>query len=58
MTPDEFRNYGHKVVERVARYLEEVESFPVQSQVQPGWVRSQLPSAAPDEPESFDQILG
>lgn len=57
MTPDEFRNYGHKVVERVARYLEDVESFPVQSQVQPGWVRSQLPSAAPDEPESFDQIL-
>ncbi|MCH2126005.1 MAG: pyridoxal-dependent decarboxylase [Pirellulaceae bacterium] len=57
MTPDEFRNYGHKVVERVARYLEDVESFPVQSQVQPGWVRGQLPSAAPDEPEPFDQIL-
>lgn len=56
-TPDEFRRHGHEVVEWVARYLETVEDLPVRSGVEPGWVRSQLPSAAPDAPEDFAAIL-
>lgn len=56
-TPDDFRRHGHEVVEWVARYLETIEDNPVQSGVEPGWVRSQLPSAAPDAPEEFAAVL-
>ncbi|MET0728990.1 MAG: pyridoxal-dependent decarboxylase [Acidimicrobiales bacterium] len=56
-TPEEFRRHGHEVVEWVARYLETVEDHPVQSQVEPGWVRDQLPAAPPERPEPFGDVL-
>jgi aromatic-L-amino-acid decarboxylase len=56
-TPDEFRRHGHEVVEWVARYLETVEGRPVQSAVEPGWVREQLPSSPPTAPEDFADLL-
>ena len=36
MTPEEFRLSGYAVVDWVARYMEEVEKYPVLSRVQPG----------------------
>jgi aromatic-L-amino-acid/L-tryptophan decarboxylase len=56
-TPDEFRKHGHEVVEWVARYLETIEDHPVQSPVEPGWVRSQLPASPPAVPEPFEEVL-
>ena len=56
-TPDEFRKNGHAVVEWVARYLETIEDHPVQSGVDPGWVREQLPGSPPEQPEAFDAVL-
>jgi aromatic-L-amino-acid decarboxylase len=56
-TPDEFRRHGHEVVEWVARYLETIEEHPVQSTVEPGWVRAQLPASPPEAPESFGEVL-
>src|SRR3954447_21785528 len=57
MTPDEFRKHGHEVVEWVARYMEELDSFPVMSQVQPGDVRAGLPDHPPESAEPFDAVL-
>ncbi|MDH5373612.1 MAG: pyridoxal-dependent decarboxylase, partial [Acidimicrobiia bacterium] len=57
MTPDEFRAAGNAAVEWVARYLEEVENYPVLSQVEPGEVRSQLPPHPPETGESFEAML-
>jgi aromatic-L-amino-acid decarboxylase len=57
MTPQEFRRWGHEAIEWVARYLEEVENYPVLAQVQPGAVRARLPSEPPLEAEPFDAIL-
>ena len=57
MTPDEFRRHGHEVVEWIARYMEEVEEYPVLSQVEPGDVRSKLPARAPEVGESFDAVM-
>lgn len=57
MTPDELRAAGAQAVEWVARYLEGVEAHPVLSQVEPGWVRNQLPEHPPDEPEPFEAVL-
>ncbi len=57
MTPEEFRRRGHQVVDWIARYMETVEQYPVQSQVAPGEIRSQLPEQAPRTGESFEAVL-
>lgn len=57
MTPDEFRRRGREVVEWIAAYMERVEDLPVLSQVQPGQVRSQLPSMPPDLGEPFEAVM-
>ena len=57
MTPDEFRRRGYQTIDWIARYLERLEEFPVMSRVKPGEVRAQLPPAAPDEGEPFEQVL-
>ncbi len=57
MTPDEFRRCGHALIERIARYMEEVETCPVLSQVRPGSVRARLPRAAPEHGEPFARVL-
>lgn len=57
MTPDEFRKQGHAAVEWVARYMEEVETYPVLSQVQPGDIRAKLPAHPPEQGESLDAVL-
>lgn len=57
MPAEEFRRYGHMLVERVARYLEEVERAPVLSRAQPGDIRASLPRAAPASGEDMAKIL-
>jgi aromatic-L-amino-acid decarboxylase len=57
MTPDEFRRYGHAVVDWIANYHSRIESFPVLSQVKPGEVRASLPANPPLHGESFDAVL-
>ena len=57
MTPDEFRRCGHALVERIARYMEEVESYPVLSRAEPGSIRGRLPRAAPEHGEPFCDVL-
>ena len=39
MTPEEFRQQGHAVVDWIADYYSHIESFPVLSRVKPGEVR-------------------
>src|ERR1700752_3272692 len=57
MTPDEFRRYGHAVVDWIADYQAHIESFPVLSQVKPGQIRAGLPKNPPGKGEDFDAIL-
>ena len=57
MTPDEFRMQGHAAIEWVARYMEEVEKYPVLSQVEPGDIRAKLPPHPPQEGESMEAVL-
>ena len=57
MTPDEFRRYGHAVVDWIADYHSRVESFPVLSQVRPGQIRASLPPNPPQTGESFERLL-
>jgi len=57
MTPDEFRRYGHAVVDWIADYQTRIESFPVLSQAKPGQIRASLPANPPVHGESFDAML-
>ncbi|MCX6905292.1 MAG: pyridoxal-dependent decarboxylase [Verrucomicrobia bacterium] len=57
MSPEEFRRWGHAVVDWVAEYQKRVESLPVLSQVQPGEIRAGLPQAPPQQGEPFAAIL-
>ncbi|MGI9012744.1 MAG: pyridoxal-dependent decarboxylase [Phycisphaerales bacterium] len=58
MSAEEFRRHGWAMIDWIADYLEtSVEQFPVQSQVQPGDIRAQLPATPPREAESFEDIF-
>jgi aromatic-L-amino-acid decarboxylase len=57
MTPDEFRRYGHALVDWIADYQSRVESFPVLSQVRPGEIRAALPEEPPKQGEAFEAIM-
>lgn len=57
MSAAEFRRQGYAMIDRIADYMEEVERYPVLSQVQPGQVRSGLSSQAPEAGQSFDEIM-
>jgi aromatic-L-amino-acid decarboxylase len=57
MSAEEFRRYGHKVVDWIADYLAHPEHYPVLSKAQPGDIKRALPDAAPADGESMDEIL-
>jgi len=52
-----FRAEAHRLADWMADYLENVEKFPVKSQVLPRSIYNQLPLSAPMEEESMDAIL-
>ena len=57
MNTEEFRKYGHQLIDWIADYRAHVADLPVRSQVKPGEVRAQLPAAPPTQPESFGGIF-
>ena len=57
MTPEEFRRNGYAVIDWIADYFQNVEQFPVMSQVQPGEIRAGLPPDPPRQGEDFGTIL-
>ena len=56
VTPEEFRGAGHQLIDWIADYLEGLERFPVNPDVQPGAVRAALPASPPAEPESWEAV--
>jgi aromatic-L-amino-acid decarboxylase len=57
MNSDEFRKHAHELVEWMANYLENVESYPVKSQVSPGEIFSKIPNKPPLKAEPFDSFM-
>jgi aromatic-L-amino-acid decarboxylase len=58
MDPEDFRRFGHQVVDWIADYRARTASHPVMSRSEPGSIRAQLPPSPPAEPEGFEAILG
>ncbi len=57
MSPEEFRRHGYEVIDWIAEYYKNIESFQVLSQVQPGEIRASLPPTPPVNGEPFETIL-
>ena len=57
MDSKEFRKQAHKAVDWVADYLENIEKYPVKSQVKPKDVYDLIPSSPPSAGEPFDQLM-
>jgi aromatic-L-amino-acid/L-tryptophan decarboxylase len=57
MPANEFRRFGHEIVDWIADYFEHIEELPVLAQVQPGELKAQLPSSPPRQGESMEAIL-
>jgi aromatic-L-amino-acid decarboxylase len=52
-----FREFGHKLIDWVADYLESPERYPVLSSVAPNEIVNALPAHGPESGEPFEQIF-
>lgn len=57
LDPEEFRRQGHMLIDFIADYYQNIESYKVLSQVEPGYLKKLLPETAPYYPESIETIL-
>jgi aromatic-L-amino-acid decarboxylase len=57
LSPAEFAAAGHEMIDWIARYLREIEQYPVLSRVTPGEVRSHLPASPPTAPAAWSEIF-
>ncbi len=57
MPVDDFRKYGHQLIDWIANYLEGIENYTVLPGVKPGEIKSNLPSDPPEKGESFENVM-
>lgn len=57
MSKEEFRRFGHQLIDWIADYFDRIEQLPVLSQIEPGSLKAQLPLAPPAEGESMERIV-
>jgi aromatic-L-amino-acid decarboxylase len=57
MTTDEFRKHAHELVEWMAGYMDNVERYPVKSQVRPGEIFKKIPELPNSDPEPFNNLI-
>jgi aromatic-L-amino-acid/L-tryptophan decarboxylase len=57
LSPSGFREEGKKIIDWIADYYENVEKYPVLSQVKPGEIKAKLPGNPPQKGESFETMM-
>ncbi len=57
MQPEEFRRYGHEMVDWITDFLAHPERFPVLPQTSPGALIDRLPASAPERGEPMEKLL-
>ena len=56
MPPDEFRKYGHELIDWIADYFEKIEEHPALSQISPGDLINKLPKDPPVKSETMEDV--
>lgn len=54
---EEFKKFGHELIDWIADYLDNIESYPVLPDIKPGDIKSKLPQTAPIEHEDLTNIF-
>ncbi|VDP66915.1 unnamed protein product [Schistosoma mattheei] len=54
---NEFRQYGTKMIQYVADYLETIDKRKVFPKIHPGYLAKLIPNEAPNESESWEDIM-
>lgn len=57
MNKDDFRKFGHELIDWIADYLERVEELPVLAQIEPGDLKAQLPLSPPATGDAMENII-
>ena len=57
MTPEEFRQAGHALIDWIADYRQRIPDLPVRAQVEPGEVRASFPAMPPARPDTMDALM-
>jgi aromatic-L-amino-acid/L-tryptophan decarboxylase len=57
MTSEEFRRFGHQLIDWIADYRTRIAERPVMAQTVPGEVKAQLPASPPRQPEDFAAVF-
>src|SRR5689334_25051087 len=57
MDTQEFRRFGHELIDWIANYFDHIEDLPVLAAIEPGDLQAQLPVTAPEQGEPMEQII-
>src|SRR3954468_19006262 len=57
MNKEEFRRFGHELVDWIAEYFDKIEELPVLASIEPGDLKAQLPTSLPQRGESMENII-
>jgi len=57
LSAEQFRQYGHEVVDWIADYLHTTRDYPVMPRMHPGDLVDALPASAPEQGEPMERIL-
>ena len=57
MTSGEFKEHGYAMIDWIANYMEQVEKYPVLSQVSPGDIYNKLPEHPPQQAEDMSAVM-
>jgi aromatic-L-amino-acid decarboxylase len=57
MPKEEFRRFGHQLIDWISDYFEYIETRPVLAQIDPGDLKAQLPPSPPEQGEPMEEII-
>src|ERR1700716_1516599 len=57
MNKEDFRRFGHELIDWIADYFDRIEELPVLAAIEPGDLKAQLPSTPPQRGEPMEKII-
>ena len=57
MKADDFRRFGHELIDWIADYFEKIDDLPVLAAIEPGDLKAKLPATPPAQGEAMEKIV-